>query len=177
MSDDGRHTGDLGGNVLREEYTPFVVQERIGPLIPVKWGQGAPYNVCCPLVHGQSPVAGCGAIAAAQVMVSNYWNYGYAPKSIGKTAIDWTLIRRTILSPKLVSSGINGMPSPEGYAVAMLIAAVGIDIDTEYGLEESMAYAYDLQGFLIRMPSKNVTYETYKNSCVRNMLQKKKKAK
>lgn len=154
MSDDGRHTGDLGGNVLREEYTPFVVQERIGPLIPVKWGQGAPYNVCCPLVHGQSPVAGCGAIAAAQVMVSNYWNYGYAPKSIGKTAIDWTLIRRTILSPKLVSSGINGMPSPEGYAVAMLIAAVGIDIDTEYGLEESMAYAYDLQGFLIRMPSK-----------------------
>ena len=40
MSDDGRHTGDLGGNVLREEYTPFVVQERIGPLIPVKWGQG-----------------------------------------------------------------------------------------------------------------------------------------
>lgn len=46
------------------------------------------------------------------------------------------------------------MPSPEGYAVAMLIAAVGIDIDTEYGLEESMAYAYDLQGFLIRMPSK-----------------------
>ena len=176
MSDDGRHTGDLGGNVLREEYTPFVVQERIGPLIPVKWGQGAPYNVCCPLVHGQSPVAGCGAIAAAQVMVSNYWNYGYAPKSIGKTAIDWTLIRRTILSPKLVSSGINGMPSPEGYAVAMLIAAVGIDIDTEYGLEESMAYAYDLQGFLIRMPSKNVTYETYKNSCVRNMLHDQQKA-
>ena len=168
MSDDGRHTGDLGGNVLREEYTPFVVQERIGPLIPVKWGQGAPYNVCCPLVHGQSPVAGCGAIAAAQVMVSNYWNYGYAPKSIGKTAIDWTLIRRTILSPKLVSSGINGMPSPEGYAVAMLIAAVGIDIDTEYG--------FDLQGFLIRMPSKNVTYETYKNSCVRNMLHDQQKA-
>ena len=176
MSDDGRHTGDLGGNVLREEYTPFVVQERIGPLIPVKWGQGAPYNVCCPLVHGQSPVAGCGAIAAAQVMVSNYWNYGYAPKSIGKTAIDWTLIRRTILSPKLVSSGINGMPSPEGYAVALLIAAVGIDIDPEYGLEESMAYAYDLQGFLIRMPSKNVTYETYKNSCVRNMLHDQQKA-
>ena len=68
------------------------------------------------------------------------------------------------------------MPSPEGYAVAMLIAAVGIDIDTEYGLEESMAYAYDLQGFLIRMPSKNVTYETYKNSCVRNMLHDQQKA-
>ena len=176
MSDDGRHTGDLGGNVLREEYTPFVVQERIGPLIPVKWGQGTPYNVCCPLVHGQSPVAGCGAIAAAQVMVSNYWNYGYAPKSIGKTTIDWSLIRRTILSPKLVSPGVNGIPSPEGYAVATLIAAVGIDIDTEYGLEESMAYAYNLQGFLIRMPSKNVTYETYKNSCVRNMLHDQQKA-
>lgn len=68
------------------------------------------------------------------------------------------------------------MPSPEGYAVAMLIAAVGIDIDTEYGLEENMAYAYDLQGFLIRMPSKNVTYETYKNSCVRNMLHDQQKA-
>lgn len=39
------------------------------------------------------------------------------------------------------------MPSPEGYAVAMLIAAVGIDIDTEYGLEESMAYAYDYKVF------------------------------
>ena len=175
MSDDGRHTGDLGGDVLRREYV-YVTQEKIGPLIPVKWGQGAPYNVCCPLVHGQSPAAGCGAIAATQIMVSNYWNYGYAPKSIGKTAIDWTLIRRTILSPKLVSSGINGIPSPEGYAMATLIAAVGIDIDTEYGLEESMAYAYDLQGFLIRMPFKNVTYETYKNSCVRNMLHDQQKA-
>ena len=109
-------------------------------------------------------------------MVSNYWNYGYAPKSIGKTTIDWSLIRRTILSPKLVSPGVNGIPSPEGYAVATLIAAVGIDIDTEYGLEESMAYAYNLQGFLIRMPSKNVTYETYKNSCVRNMLHDQQKA-
>ena len=54
------------------------------------------------------------------------------------------------------------MPSPEGYAVAMLIAAVGIDIDTEYGLEESMAYAYDLQGFFNPYALKNVTYETYK---------------
>lgn len=60
--------------------------------------------------------------------------------------------------------------------MATLIAAVGIDIDTEYGLEESMAYAYNLQGFLIRMPSKNVTYETYKNSCVRNMLHDQQKA-
>ena len=90
MSDDGRHTGDLGGNVLREEYTPFVVQERIGPLIPVKWGQGAPYNVCCPLVHGQSPVAGCGAIAAAQVMVS-----------IIELWIRSEINRKNCLSPKL----------------------------------------------------------------------------
>ncbi|MDE8722668.1 hypothetical protein PZH44_17590, partial [Alistipes putredinis] len=34
MSDDGRHTGDLGGDVLRREYV-YVTQEKVGPLIPV----------------------------------------------------------------------------------------------------------------------------------------------
>ena len=38
MSDDGRHTGDLGGDVLRREYV-YVTQEKVGPLIPVKWAE------------------------------------------------------------------------------------------------------------------------------------------
>lgn len=129
MSDDGRHTGDLGGNVLRREYV-YVTQEKIGPLIPVKWGQSYPFNACCPLVHGQYPLAGCTAVALAQILASNYWHYGSAPSQIKKYTIDWNTIRRAIVSPSLLgikrgqSPNLNPL-TPEGYAVAKLIAAVG----------------------------------------------------
>ncbi|WP_283115776.1 C10 family peptidase [Alistipes putredinis] len=129
MSDDGRHTGDLGGDVLRREYV-YVTQEKIGPLIPVKWGQSYPFNACCPLVHGQYPLAGCTAVALAQILASNYWHYGSAPSQIKKYTIDWNTIRRAIVSPSLLgikrgqSPNLNPL-TPEGYAVAKLIAAVG----------------------------------------------------
>ena len=60
MSDDGRHTGDLGGDVLRREYV-YVTQEKVGPLIPVKWGQGYPFNASVTQINGKCCWAGCSA--------------------------------------------------------------------------------------------------------------------
>ena len=52
----------------------------VGPLIPVKWGQGAPYNNYCPLVRQdlgnvRSP-AGCVAVAGAQLLYYLHYNLG-----------------------------------------------------------------------------------------------------
>ena len=155
MSDDGRHTGDLGGDVLRREYV-YVTQEKIGPLIPVKWGQSYPFNACCPLVHGQYPLAGCTAVALAQILASNYWHYGSAPSQIKKYTIDWNTIRRAIVSPSLLGIKYTGDKAylnpltPEGSAVAKLIAAVGNIVNMDYGLDGSGADLTDAQLGLCR---------------------------
>ena len=120
MSDDGRHTGDLGGDVLRREYV-YVTQEKVGPLIPVKWGQGYPFNASVTQINGKCCWAGCSAIAVAQVLVSNYWHYGSVVGSIKGTPIDWTLIRRAIQNPNLLIA-TEGKPStltPEAKAVSI----------------------------------------------------------
>ena len=48
----------------------------IAPLLPVRWGQGMPYNVLLPHISGSSndhAYVGCVAVAMAQVMA--YWQY------------------------------------------------------------------------------------------------------
>ena len=177
MSDDGRHTGDLGGNVLREEYTPFVVQERIGPLIPVKWGQGYPFNASVTQINGKCCLAGCTAIAVAQVLVSNYWKYGSVVGSIKGTPIDWTLIRRAIQNPNLLIA-TEGKPStltPEAKAVSMLIYAIGVVLNMDYGLDGSSASVINTRDCLTYVLYKGVSKSTYTSGTARTMLWDRKK--
>ena len=52
----------------------------IAPMLPVRWGQGMPYNVLLPHISGSSNAhayVGCVAVAMAQVMA--YWQYPQRP--------------------------------------------------------------------------------------------------
>lgn len=51
----------------------------------VKWGQGSPYNACCPLKNGEQTLTGCVATAVAQLMTI----YKY-PSSHNGYSYDWT---------------------------------------------------------------------------------------
>ena len=176
MSDDGRHTGDLGGDVLRREYV-YVTQEKVGPLIPVKWGQGYPFNASVTQINGKCCWAGCSAIAVAQVLVSNYWHYGSVVGSIKGTPIDWTLIRRAIQNPNLLIA-TEGKPStltPEAKAVSMLIYAIGVVLNMDYGLDGSSASLKDSRDGLTYVLYKGVNDHTYRDSYVRTMMLDRKK--
>lgn len=80
--------------------------EQVGPLLTTHWSQGAPYNSLC-----DGHLAGCGAIALAQVM--NYYQYPQS-LSLNGYALDWTHIsvppisfldRATLI--RLVGGSIN----------------------------------------------------------------------
>ena len=176
MSDDGRHTGDLGGDVLRREYV-YVTQEKVGPLIPVKWGQGYPFNASVTQINGKCCWAGCSAIAVAQVLVSDYWHYGSVVGSIKGTPIDWTLIRRAIQNPNLLIA-TEGKPStltPEAKAVSMLIYAIGVVLNMDYGLDGSSASLKDSRDGLTYVLYKGVNDHTYRDGYVRTMMLDRKK--
>ncbi len=50
----------------------YLIEENYGPLVPVKWGQGSPYNNYCPLYRWNDTdyrsAAGCVAVAGAQLL-------------------------------------------------------------------------------------------------------------
>ena len=83
------------------------------------------------------------------------------------------MIRRAILSPGLIwpqDGDINVAPSPEAYAVATLIVAVGIKLNMDYGLNSSGASMADTKRCLEYLLYRDVNNYSYQNSHVRTML-------
>ena len=177
LSDGDRHTGDLG-EVLRKEYTPFVVQEKVSPLIPVKWDQEYPFNASVTKINNTCCKAGCTAIAVAQVLVSNYWKYGSVVGSIKGTPINWTLIRRAIENPNLLIA-TEGKPStltPEAKEVSMMIYALGVVLNMNYGLDGSSATNKNTTDCLTYVLYKGVNDSPYTTNSARIMLVDRKKS-
>lgn len=113
----------------------------------------------------------------AQVLVSNYWHYGSVVGSIKGTPIDWTLIRRAIQNPNLLIA-TEGKPStltPEAKAVSMLIYAIGVVLNMDYGLDGSSASLKDSRDGLTYVLYKGVNDHTYRDSYVRTMMLDRKK--
>ena len=92
-----------------------------GPLVNVCWHQRWPCNAECPVVDGQNAVAGCVAVAAAQVM--SYWEKpsGYNWKEM-----------KTYYDPN--SNRVSSMGRGE---IARLIHEVGVGCEMQYGLNGS----------------------------------------
>ena len=112
-----------------------------------------------------------------QVLVSNYWHYGSVVGSIKGTPIDWTLIRRAIQNPNLLIA-TEGKPStltPEAKAVSMLIYAIGVVLNMDYGLDGSSASLKDSRDGLTYVLYKGVNDHTYRDSYVRTMMLDRKK--
>ena len=113
----------------------------VPPLLTSHWKQGYPYNKFTPLLGGVRTLAGCTAIAMAQVM--NYWEcprLGQGTHSYlwrGQTlsvdfehAYDWGW---------MLDSYDAGYTLAQANAVGRLLSDVGISIDTYYGTSASSA--------------------------------------
>jgi hypothetical protein len=69
-------------------YGPWGLQSRIGPMIPVEWGQTAPFNAKASLMVGQEVYTGCVTTATIQLMA--YWK---KPTTFHGQSIDWVTTR------------------------------------------------------------------------------------
>ena len=109
-------------------------QENIKPLVKTQWGQGAPFNLLCPVktdsttlkkVHAK---AGCVAVAVAQV-VRNREYPSVSPD--GKTPYEWQ---------KMFNTYYQGIEKESLVAVAKLISDCGVQSRAQYGPDASGAY-------------------------------------
>lgn len=99
------------------------------PLMTTKWGQEEPFNTYCFTLNGLQAMAGCVAIAGAQVIA-----YHQYPSSFNGHNYVWSEI-----CGGCVPTSTVGMES-----VAHLVQDIGGLVNMEYGTDESGAQTYDL---------------------------------
>ena len=98
----------------------------IAPLLKTQWHQKAPYNYYCPEINGKKCVAGCVAIALAQIYAYNKQSCNFGPDKIGGYTIDWNGVFEDMDNP-----GKNSL------ATATLVRAVGAAVGMDYGADAS----------------------------------------
>ena len=143
---------EVGRTVMVTE-TPtgnWTTVSRVGPLLPVEWGQGFPFNHLVPMVcpdrrDGRAP-AGCDATAAAMIMA--YWRH---PAQIDGFQMNWDIMNRFTARPDAYDNVMGKYPLPAfGVAlnpnqtlfknnVARLMERIGVHIGTVYGCGGSTA--------------------------------------
>lgn len=124
-------------------YGTWVTDSIVPALMSTKWGQRYPYNIYCFTNTGEQAVAGCVAIAAAQVMA-----YYQHPNSYNGHTYYWNNI--------LESSAPYSSLGKE--SVARLVNDVGILANMDYGVNASGTYASCLMNCWNHM---GYTYNSY----------------
>ncbi len=129
--------------LLNGEYTPQNTTA-VAPLLTTTWAQRPYYNNLCPDSSGYHTLAGCVAIATAQVM--KYWNwpssgvgshsyyhntYGNLYANFGNATYNWNNMPNS-LSSSSSTAQVN--------AVATLVYHVGVAVEMDYGIDGSGAY-------------------------------------
>ena len=156
--------------LIRTEAGEYTTRYYIPPQIPVKWGQRYPYNASVKQIGGQYCLAGCPAIAVAQLLVANYYQHGSCIESFRGERIDWNLIRAAIDHPKTLMISEKDVLTPEAKEVSRLIAAIGAMLNMDYGLDGSGASMTDVQRCLVELQYKGVYNHTYRDSYVHKMI-------
>lgn len=97
-------------------------------LCPVKWNQGAPYNTYCPIINGESTLAGCVAVAVAQLMSTYKW-----PLTYDGYQFSWDEMIEYSFADHCSERGKDG--------IARLLQHLGVksNLDMNYGTEKSSA--------------------------------------
>ncbi len=154
--------------LLESDYTPQNTTA-FTPLLTTTWAQRPYYNNLCPDSSGTHTLAGCVAIATAQVM--KYWNwptsgvgsysyyhatYGNQYANFGNTTYDWNNMPNS-LSSSSTTAQVN--------AVATLVYHVGVAVEMDYGIDGSGAYI-NSYGYSSLACSENALkdYFRYKNT-------------
>lgn len=131
------------------EHWPYSAKKRkiegkIKPFIQTQWGQGYPFNRFCPMNDdGTQNVAGCGAVAMAQIM--NYYNYPTTGKGSNsyftKSQFFYEKVNFDTLNiewNKMVNVYDDNCTEEQEKEVAKLAYACGVAISTDYGEKDSL---------------------------------------
>lgn len=126
----------------------WVFTEGTLKFLTTEWHQREPYNYYCPEINGQKCVAGCVAIAVAQILAYNKKVHNIGKDGLSGYTFDWNGILADMENP-----GTNPL------AVATLIRAVGASAQINYGLDESSTTAskactpFIMGGYAIAVPA------------------------
>ena len=139
-------TRGTGSNDYPEEFVVRNTKE-IPYMITTKWNQGNPYNKMCPAIDGVNCVAGCGAVAVAQIL--NYFRLPFETQAIDLNHHDEGFPELEILPPttfdwaNMLDEYIGGQYSEEeANAVAKLMRYCGQSMQTNYGIRDSYSWIY-----------------------------------
>lgn len=111
-------------------------------ILETKWGQSAPFNNLC-----NGNVAGCVAVAMAQIMYKHKYPSSYS----------WSNMLKTYQT--------NGYTTTQANAVAKLIRDCGISVNMDYGTDASSAKSCDAAWALAHKFGYNPNIKTYKRNC------------
>lgn len=125
-------------------YGPWVTQTKVGPLVPVKWNQGAPYNYYTPYYTNLGGVqehsaVGCVAVAMGQMIITEFYKkrsvYIMKLPEIAGVKIDWTTILDWVENAvknnkRWLDSRDN---SKEALAIAYFLRQCGSAVSMDYG--------------------------------------------
>ena len=129
------------------------------PMLTTTWHQHEPYNVLCPVKDGQNCLAGCVAVAVAQVLAYNKLTYGKGVNELRGYKLDWNGIFAEMENP-----GSNT------YAAATLIRAVGKCVNMEYGLDASSSYDSYVPNALLAMNYSSIELHNYTGNNAHTMV-------
>lgn len=155
-----RQMDDGGANPIPEPYYADWQQSiAVEPLVTTKWGQGSPYNKFCPVVDGRNCMAGCVAIALAQIAAYNKMVHHVGPDILHEIPLDWTGILARVNS-------IEADPT----AAALLVYAMGREVDMRYGLGASSSNIDKAARALPWLGYWDVSNTRYNNDIIRLMV-------
>ena len=129
---------------------PSIPRVAISPLVNAQWNQRQPYNILLPKINGERVLAGCVAIAMAQVM--HYWQWPasidgpippYTSKTNGinmgelpATSFNWSMMQNSYLTSDTLSGNST--------AVAKLVLYCAQALKMDFGTSASSAYTPDI---------------------------------
>lgn len=131
------------------EYSDWEEVSRTPNLVPVKWGQGSPYNDQAVIIDGKRAFAGCVAVATAQLISS----FKY-PSSYKGVSLDWNLLTKYSFYE---SEGYTADERIE-YAkqVALLLRKIGDKLGNNWGTSATGANTKTVPGLLRDMGYQHV---------------------
>jgi hypothetical protein len=128
------------------------VYDTVGHLVPTWWKQSAPFNDYCPYETPTSLsrcLAGCVAVAAAQVLYFLHFKLGVPAESPSSGYCSGYVYNNSVIQSfdsysSSTWSSMQPSADPNGYA-AMLIGDVGKRVHMRYGTNGSRAYTENLK--------------------------------
>ena len=123
---------------LTRTTTESIPVDTVNHIIQTRWHQKYPWNYYCPLENGQRTIAGCVAIAAAQMLYYLHNEIGFPQSALLDSSFyeeypDYN--NSTIWS--VMGHEVEYPLSVEEFSAARLIRDVGAKAEVEYGISNS----------------------------------------